>query len=359
MITDHAEHSPSALGTKEICPAWTNNDETNEAAESGTRIHKALELARRAEALAALSDDEVAMFTEIEGRADVLLKQFWISTPQPSIVHRELKVQIHDGSRVLTWGTLDYLTHTRRRGLMIDYKTGEWAVPPVKDNRQMQAYVLGVFQKYPSLENVDCHIIQPATADTNFIFNRARDYSWMFRGLREIINECEAESPREKINDHCQFCGRIGICKTANQLAVTTTTTMLDPSAFSPKQMGKALEAKALLTAWMPAVQEEALKMVQAGHLIPGFEEKSRRGNRTIANLQETMRLLEPYMSNAEFLSICKVSIINLREQIRAGTERGKKKKMEDAAFELLEDEEMILTDPSTYFVGRAKKQIT
>jgi len=39
----HAKHSPSGLHYKEICPGYTNRDESSPAAEEGTRLHAAVE----------------------------------------------------------------------------------------------------------------------------------------------------------------------------------------------------------------------------------------------------------------------------------------------------------------------------
>ena len=63
----------------------------------------------------------------------------------------------------LTFGTLDYLLIHPRLSCadVVDFKFGRNAVPDAEVNAQIQAYVLGVFEKFPGLQIDQAHILLP------------------------------------------------------------------------------------------------------------------------------------------------------------------------------------------------------
>jgi hypothetical protein len=60
----HAEHGPSSLKYKEICPSWRNRDTKNWASEKGDRIHEAMEFDDPSKCA---NDEERAIYESLQG----------------------------------------------------------------------------------------------------------------------------------------------------------------------------------------------------------------------------------------------------------------------------------------------------
>jgi hypothetical protein len=75
-------------------------------------------------------------------------------------------VTFDDGSDCTTGGYADhgFVCHRRKYAEWIDWKFGAWPVAPAKDNLQGIAYVLGIFKKFPTVDNVKFTFKQPHRA---------------------------------------------------------------------------------------------------------------------------------------------------------------------------------------------------
>lgn len=70
---DHAEFSPSGLKYLAGCPGFHGRDESNAAAERGTRIHEALEI-RDPSAL--LDEEELTLYRQTVEMEDAFMAAF-------------------------------------------------------------------------------------------------------------------------------------------------------------------------------------------------------------------------------------------------------------------------------------------
>lgn len=216
----HHEFSPSRLEKFSICP-WSYKNclgwisESGQDAQRGTLMHRAV------------YDDEA--LTQLNTRdQDVIrgIRQEHTEKPEFKGLEKshELYVEIKDDDgSLLTAGILDFLVISKNGKLasVYDWKFGNHPVSPASDNDQIIPYVVGVFQKFPNVQEVYAMIVQPifdVDYERQAIFKREQLPELLSR-IRD--NRRRAENATEEdavISPFCKYCNRYNCRKYRQQM---------------------------------------------------------------------------------------------------------------------------------------------
>src|SRR5690606_26064430 len=177
----HAEHSPSSLKFKEICPGFENepdDERFRDLADEGSRMHEAAE-----------TGDMSKLTIEQRHFVQNVLDYVERATLGATKTIKEQRLYHADPLlREKSHGTPDRLDFMSEDFVhLIDYKFGRRPVDHARDNIQGWAYVLAVFDTYPEVQFVHVHFLAPRLADgfTNHVFERT-DYARLFERVKRI-----------------------------------------------------------------------------------------------------------------------------------------------------------------------------
>ena len=220
IVTNNKHHSfaPSSLERIENCPpSWEIcknmlRDDSGKDASRGDLMHRAF-----------YDDNALGELSDKDKETVLALRKEHIE-PYPTekgIKHfHELFVEIKDeDGAILTHGTLDYLiiSADEKIGSLIDLKFGSYEVTPAGVNPQIWAYVIGVFQKFPSLEQLFALIAQPVFGIGNFdqqaVFKRS-DLPNLIARIKQIEDNAEKADSANFSEYHpstsdCRYCNKM------------------------------------------------------------------------------------------------------------------------------------------------------
>ena len=342
----HARFSPSALKYYKSCPGFLPTGGDNEASLMGTRIHYALE-----------TDDDTDLRDE---RERYIAYQCRAAVQQIQRVHRmqtaedirEIKVDITAFSES-TFGTCDRLFIDGSRAVAIDYKTGRGGIDDAEQNMQSKAYVLGMFQRFPSLQTIDFYFIIPQREELlHAKFTRAQE-NLIAREIEKILQDAKkvhacwdaGNIPVDmlKIDESiCRYCKRLenNACPRMYGVAmevvrryapeITLPDNTHASSHTDPEVVAGMLKLVPMLEKWAEGVKHQAKFLAfEKGMTLPGFEIKTRAGTRTITDPTVAWKCVEPLgVDMNEFLtSVGSVSVSAYEKLISNTAKRGEKAK--------------------------------
>ena len=339
VVFEHHKYGPSQLELYEQCPCYEpdETDRDTTAADEGTLCHKAAETGN----LGLLSTDEqVDAVTEaLLFKADVLK-----TAGENAEIHTEERVRIGN----LTEGTLDLLilTEGRKSAFLVDYKFGRNKVTEAEHNGQVQAYVAGVFEKYPTVVTVRATLFFPRLKWMTMATFGRQDLPKLQLRIATIIARATAEdrrpTPTEKA---CRFCGNKANCPALHQVALRFGEALPEPISYDalrvtdPAEVAKVLTLFSILEDMGKQVRRTATRLVvEDGITIPGFGLKSRAGAHEITDVYQAMSLIfkEFKLDVGQITQACSMSLPKLTDVVAALTE-GKKKDVRDKLLEVLE----------------------
>lgn len=134
----------------------------------------------------------------------------------------------------------------------------------------------------------------------------------------------------------CRYCKAKLICPSfreevlANVPAVKETVELL-----APQKIAEALDFCELASPWIEAVRKKAHQIIDQGGKVPGWTLDT-RSCRYIDSVDAAFGAVSPRLSQAEFLSMCKVTVGKLEEAIAAKIPAKTKKASREQAKELL-----------------------
>ena len=354
----HAKHSPSSLAYKEICPGFKNREESSPAADEGTLLHKALETGKTDG-----FDDEQLQVVEM-CRDYIENLEATAKSTGPVKVLREVQLNIADG---LTFGTTDYLlvaTGTCSADL-VDFKFGRNTVPDSEINPQVQAYVLGAFEKFPDIDSIRAHVLLPRR-DEVFVGDYARaDVGRLRLRISTIISRCEHPEPELFPTDNCLWCSRQATCVALHKHALTVANgyegelqipDQLRPGQIlDPTMMSRALSVARVLEKWCDSVKHHALQMRLGGHEIPGHELRTRAGIRKITDSLAAWAAVRDRMTPDQFIGCTDVSISKLENTFAEAAPRGGKTKAKQEFSEALADLGIVESSKESFYLAKTK----
>lgn len=328
----HAKFAPSSLGMFEKCPGWRNREEKeegkSEAAEKGTRIHKALEK----DSIDDLQDEEERHVAQVlKDYVDAVITENLPALPKPD--RRELRLNIDLGGGLFTYGTCDRMLIYGSRATMLDYKTGYLPVEDAETNAQVWSYVIGAFQKYDALDTIDFYLLVP-NQDAVYLHTFKRsDVENMQLRLNTIIRRAQSfdwNAPQvELLNPQprlCEYCKFQAICPALSAKVLTIGTKLLPglpvPTSVTinentpPDDIAALLRLAPFVESWAKEVRGRALKLnMEMGVEIPGYRRIERSTPRTVTSVIATYDAIKNEISIEDFLMACsKVSLPDLEE---------------------------------------------
>ena len=149
----HSKISPSKLKSLEVSPMFQQNEdnEVHAITATGTKIHEALDKKSKA----GLSEEEGLLYDFCETRDKQWEKVY-------RFIMREVKLEMPPFT---IWGFADRIQlddiHKPTAGVLIDYKFSTQMQEDVETNPAAQAYALGMFRKWPTLQTVKVEYYYP------------------------------------------------------------------------------------------------------------------------------------------------------------------------------------------------------
>ncbi len=353
MSTDPRRGLPSAsaMDRLEACPAsWHASkgllDSSTEDAESGTRIHKALETGDTSELL----PDELDTFEMCREQAQQVVEAWYGSDPGHGVLDPLLEVRlgltniggvievIEETTAPLRFtGQADVIAIAGKRGLVLDYKTGRGDYEHATGNRQLRALAALAARRW-RLDSVRVAIVQPwAGKPTVADFDKqglADAFDWLSRTLERV----NAATP-EDLNpgEHCKWCCSKAVCPAFREAALEPVSNMAINLPGDPETARSALFARAMelapeslarlvrglkLVGWYQAAIEGAARVraesdvefQQYFRLVPGLEVREITdaqatmlpipGTSKVAHLEENVAAAQVILTEAEFASL-------------------------------------------------------
>lgn len=244
MITHH-EFSPSKLDRIESCPySWLNclnwQSEEGKEAQRGANLHRAI-----------YDDAELAKCSGSEKSMIDFIRKEHIQPYVEAGLERYVELQIHVtlDNCLLTYGYIDDLTISKNGKIanLKDWKFGGYEVEEAKDNKQIWAYVCGIFQKFPTVEKVYATVVQPiygaADYDKQACFER-KDLHYLLCRLNEIIERAKSATLADAnaTADNCRYCNKLACPVFKAKMEENFALLAVDPEALSEVETETAIE---------------------------------------------------------------------------------------------------------------------
>lgn len=366
-MSDHAEYPPSSLGMFEKCPGWRNRNEITAQAEKGTRIHEALEK----DTIDQLDEEERPLARQCADFIDSLLLERLPILPDSD--HREITLTIDLGGGISTFGTCDRLITYGSFGYMIDYKSGYRHITDAQENAQAFAYVIGAFQRFPKLQEIEFYFLIPNRDEMSYHLFKRSDVPLMILRLNTIIRRAMAANyatgkyfnPQPEL---CEYCAMQADCPALAKKHLSVLTQLADglpvPASIlvdkaRPEDIPHLLRLAPLAEAWAQGVRERALKLnLEEGLEIKDFVRQERKLPRAITSVLGAWDVAkEKDISLEDFLQACgKVSAPKLDKLVSEKAKRGKKSKAVQAFLNELRHRDILREEGTIFYLREAKQ---
>lgn len=322
----HHPYSPSSLQSREFCPHYTGREGvTNAAAEAGTRQHA---ISETGEDDPHVDDEQYMAVTQcLTMYADVKAKFHTEDTPVSEYTEEYLPI---DDEKITVKGKVwegtsagyfdrAFVTHDGKHCEAFDWKFGVWPVEPTKNNRQAEAYVLGLFRRFPTVETVTFNIGQPQVSPEldSFSWHRSSIPALLTRARaivhRAIVAERDPTYAKAKPSTGiCLFCGNIGRCpKVAD--AMLSLAKKYDPLSIPEDVSPEGLltsenYAEVLRISQMPAVWAESIRSAITARVLrgdiptPAGYRIQANTKRDIVDVEAFKQVALKYMTEQEYL---------------------------------------------------------
>jgi Asp-tRNA(Asn)/Glu-tRNA(Gln) amidotransferase C subunit len=353
----HAPFSPSQLDNLSICPGYqggSSSASAMKAAEQGTRCHAACETGD----MTGLSDEEKMLVEMALGyEADVATGSI--------DVQREICVEVFD-----QWGFLDTLI-IKPDGVadIVDFKFGIMPVRDAEKNIQMKAYTFGVFNMFPSLNEVTVHLVQPKLDTISFHTWKRSDLERLGEEIKLVIERAklarvdffsaDVEKLFTPLCEACDFCGNRARCRPLARKLVKITSKydpvfeVLDDPVMrpgeirGPKTMGLLLRAAKIAAKWAEDVQTAALEQALSEGIVPeDFRLVEVNKPRRVTNPLLAYEALKDKVAWEDMLACATgISIGKLEEIFTESAPRGEKAKYKALLTDRLQDAGALVSE--------------
>lgn len=292
-MSGHHKYSPSSLELYEACTCyekqvWTDNS----AADEGTTMHNVLET----------GDRRLLETTEQEAQVDRCFKIVKDLKEEIGKDHTEVKekrLQIRDSSgELITRGTADLvlISKDKKKAILLDWKFGILPISKADVNLQLQTYIAGLFQEYPTLELVNGILVAPRQG-----FDSRCDYAVcevpiIIERIQNTIRKREDPFKQPTCDETaCTLCGLRGRCPALLGTAVTVFKglgVLPLPSEFehgklaTPLDRAKAQIMAKILEQWAKDVKKyNTASVFEHGEPEPpGFALRKRSGGYSVSS---------------------------------------------------------------------------
>ena len=348
MSNDPRKGLPSASSLERLdnCPgSWLASkdlpEESSDVAESGTRIHKALETGD----MTGLSADEEQTAEMCRAQADKVLADW--NPDMEGIAHKEHRLGItriggvvvvndYTTADLVFTGQADLIVIDGKRGLVLDYKTGRGEVASAEENLQLRGLAVMAAWVW-RLDSVRVAIVQPwaGPASVADYDRQAIDQSRFW--LLDVLDRVKLATPNDlNPGAWCHYCKAKAVCPALRSVALEPVEHMALTLPADDATARAALFARAMemtpqrltalyrglkLVGWYAGAIEGAMrKRVEEGE-IPGFGMKPGQMREKITDVGKVWAKCEGLGVKAEdFTGACSVTKDALKTLLRDAT---------------------------------------
>lgn len=295
---------PSAASRWIACPASARlstlvpYQESGEAAKIGTAIHALAETCFQLDTdpmkFVGQQVDGITMTEENCEFALEHLQAIWAVQDELGHVKVEQLFKLYDNPAFSLQGTADVVgwSYEKEKLTIADLKTGRGYVDA--DSEQMKIYALGAIKvNNLRVKEVEFQIIQPHHGDKRIHRMSADELGvWETEIMLPAINEAVSQAPRYAPSESaCQWCPAKTICSAQKAsfdvvAAQRDITTMKKDEikdvmlALTPQQISDILDRAPMVEKFIDAIKEHALKQMEDGAVIPGWQLQPKRASR-------------------------------------------------------------------------------
>jgi CRISPR/Cas system-associated exonuclease Cas4 (RecB family) len=207
--------------------------------------------------------------------------------------YNEIVLDIELDFGLSTFGTCDRLTiYDGKKALLADYKTGISQIDHPSKNYQAKAYTLGVFQKYPEVEEVTFVFYIPLYNDSpHHTFSR-EDVPALRKELSTVIALAtgtrhywqDGTPPTQNLNptQNCRFCRHEESCpalvglvsEVAKKVGHQFEGVEFDDTD-DPEQVEVLYDIAKVVEKWAMTYKRNAVQLAKDGMIFPGLKLKS------------------------------------------------------------------------------------
>lgn len=339
----HTAISPSKLKSLELSPKWIQ-DETQEEhplTAAGTRMHEAVER----NDFTGLSDEEREL-------VDACVQYEMQFVADYSQTFSEIKLEITDDG---IGGHADRILCDQEltQAILLDWKFGFNMQEDAETNPAAQAYALGIFRKWHTVEVVEVHYVYPRLSQVSTATYKRSDMPRLqlrIETIRSRVNSPDAECV--PYPETCTYCGLKPTCAILHRMILPlatrygkkhelTVSPTWEPSAIkSPEQAGKMFQAMKVLEAWVESARYHVVRYrEESGQEIPGTTYNVRSGKRKILNPLLAFEVAKEFgVTNEQFLRSVTVSVKDLLDVAAENAPRGQKAQIKQAIENKLSD---------------------
>ena len=289
----HEPYSPSRLPYLEACQGWIGDGTTSPLAARGTAIGELL-----AQYMVGGTDPlDGADDADRDALAYGLLALDNIRENYPDLAW-ESEPFVATGIDGCG-GYLDLLGPDAWLGeaVLVEIKTGRGERAPAADNRQVQAYALGVLHTYPGIDRVTAYLVECDRETTTTAVFTSADMPRLRSMVRVLILHAKCATDASLTpGPQCRYCARREQCPRLVE-APDLALALIGPRHLSPQDYAEALSPGALgetlarvapladlVESYIGALKARCMQILEAGGEVPGWGVKASNGYRTWAD---------------------------------------------------------------------------
>lgn len=320
----------SRLAQLAICPGYTKDlfEVDSSAADDGARLHTLIEQ-ELLDGTGVITGDDSDLALWCVELAKSEAGSFYSINPEV-----EIKIPFIKKSG---WIDVLLMSHDGKRAIIMDWKTGRNKQAHPSENLQFKAYAVGVWMKYPGLQEIVLIGAYPRLRSVERAVFTPDDYTAMLETLAEIHVKCKDFTGRLTPNDSCKYCGRASTCSALTGVALDTLRVLkselpvgLDPElvpASRPDILAVMRDMAGVLEGWAKAVKARSdYVALKQGYDLPGYEVQTKSGRRSFRNPGEVLDLINAtleqlgvdHVTESELLAVCSPTVSDAEGIIKA-----------------------------------------
>ena len=248
---------------------------------------------------------------------------------------------------------------------LIDWKFGWNAVDDAENNHQGFLYTLGLFKKFPKLEKVTVHFLQPRiNYITTHTFTK-QDESWLADFANKLVMRVKAGNEFNVNLSNCIYCDNVtcpAIAEWAQDIAVdygglTLPSDLHSSQIDDPEEMDKAYQIAQVVEKWASSVKKHAImKYHEEGMELPNYEIKFRKGTRKIISAQAAASIMEEYgVPQDDILKVVNLPVTGAEDLVKKHVSKGQKQKKVAELFSRLDDMGALEENGETAYFAKKK----
>lgn len=359
----HHPYSPSSLQSREACACYASAFTGSEAAETGTKQHN---VADSGEDDASLPDEKAIAAVECIKFVEDLVSQWpgctvikeeYLQVDDEVIRVKRPREELVDGKRVKshiiqtfkgsTAGYLDVglVSADRTKAKVTDFKFGAVAVETAANNVQGISYGLGLWKRFPTLEEFEVIFLSPHRDEiSRHTFYRAEFPALLLR-IKTIVQRAveanKSEDDFTKANPTvgaCLFCSRIGRCPKVAELALRlgkkyaplTIPDSVSTSVFlDPADAARGIRFAQVIKQWAEGYRAQVTnktiddpKFVPDGYKVVSMQKRTVKKAKALGEFAKTFL---PDEMKERIEGLYDIALGNVEKLISTAAPRGKK----------------------------------